>query len=511
MGTPNLQLICEDVEHGLSSQSHRLNAAAMAQGFWDYQGKTFMSVAMRDAETPFDYVQRQYRSSGLCRQIIEILCEHLYSPGPSRTFDQPAGNEFLQKVYEDNHFDAMMGRADQLATLNDVSAIQCDADEGTFEDKPITLRLWGAQDFHVFTDPDNKLIPKVACTIDRRDETTQYRVWTDTIVRRYETTEASLNAGKVAIFVDEEKHTYGALPFEFVHYSQPITSFWETGIGQTFLTQAEIATNNRLSRLDESINKHLNPIPFAENCDDNFQMHIEANRFVRINSARMRPSQNGGLEDGPQPRVYYLSAQIDVAGAWDDLCRFLNQVLQALRIPAESVKMEQIGVSSGIALIVEQAPLLTRARARHKPFSLYENCIARMILRCAGGYYKRPELVTAAKVGKLTLGWPQPSVPVPTKDNLDLLVEQVKVGVKSLIMVTAEWYGCDREQAFLLLEQVEKDNAEMAVRVPTLVMQRDNEDDDEGDDDDSNDDPTGELGSDDDNTDSDTQELVDAT
>ena len=61
MGFPDLNFIHEDVEKGLQSQEHRLNSAAMAQGFWDYDGKRYMSQFMRDAETPFDYVMRPYR------------------------------------------------------------------------------------------------------------------------------------------------------------------------------------------------------------------------------------------------------------------------------------------------------------------------------------------------------------------------------------------------------------------------------------------------------------------
>jgi hypothetical protein len=499
MGYPDLTRIYEDVEKGLGSQEHRLNAAALAEGMWSYDGKKFMSVFLRDAETPFDYVQRPYRMSGLCRQIIEILCEHLYCPGPSRTWDQPAGNEFLRTVYEDNHFDAMMYRADQLSSLNDVAAVQFDADEGNFHDKPVTLRLWGAQDFAVWTDPLNRTVPKVACTIDRYDNTTCYRVWNEKEVRRFESTGET--TGKAAKFVDAVPHDYGCLPFEFVHYVQPITSFWESGIGG-FLAQGEVRANDRLSRLDESVNKHLNPLPVVENVDETWNPVIEPMRFMRLSSSKMRVGATGGYEDGPQARVYFLEAHVDIAGAWDDLCRYLNQILQALRVPAEAVRMEQVGVSSGIALIVEQAPLLTRARARQRPFGLYETNIARMILRCAGGHYGRQDLIRAAKVGKLSLAWPQPSVPVPTKDNLDLLLEQVQAGFKSLVMATSEWYGCEREQAFQILEQVEADNAELAERAPTLAIVRDDQQDDgQGVNPSSDDKPTDELdGADEDNT-----------
>ena len=320
MGYPDLAKIHDDVEQGLKSQEHRLNDAAMAQAFWDYQGKRFMQVFLRDAETPFDYVQRPYRASGLLRQIIEILCEHLYSPGPTRTWSEDAGNDFLATVYEDNHFDAMMLRADELSALNDVAAIQVDADEGNFEDKPITLRLWGGQDFHAWCDPDNRTVPKVAVTIDRWDHKTVFRLWDEKEVRIYETPKnENIEGGRAAKQVGPPiPHAYGCLPFEFVHYAQPITNFWETGIG-TMLTQAEIRINDRLSRLDESVNKHINPIPLAENVAENWHPIIEPQRFISVDSAKQRPAANGGIEDGPPPKVYYLEAHIDIAGAWDDL------------------------------------------------------------------------------------------------------------------------------------------------------------------------------------------------
>lgn len=471
MGFPDLNAIHEDVEKGLASQEHRLNSAAMAQGFWDFDGKRYMSQFMRDAETPFDYVMRPYRMSGLTRQIVEIITEHLYCPGPGRTWDQKAGNDFLQIVYQDNSIDAMMHRADQLSSMSDVALMQIDADEGIFQDKPITLRLWGAQDFHVWCDPNNRLIPKVVCTVDRYEHGATYKLWTDTHVSLYETPQnENLAGGKVCKFISADAHQYGCLPFETVHNIQPITSYWEVS-GGPMIVQGEIRVNDRLSRLDESVNKHLNPVPILENCDENLHPMLEPMRFIRINNAKMRPGPTGGMEDGPKAAVYFLQAVVDIAGAWDDLTKFLTQLLQALRIPAEAVRMEKIEASSGIALIVEQAPLLTRARARHAPFSIYETAISRCILRCAGNHYGRPDLVNDAKHGKLTLGWPQPSVPVPTQDNLDLLLGQVSAGIKSLPMAVSEWYGVDREAAFLLLEQVELDNVELKKRAPTLALQ----------------------------------------
>ena len=52
-----------------------------------------------------------------------------------------------------------------------------------------------------------------------------------------------------------------------------------------------------------------------------------------------------------------------------------------------------------------------------------------------------------------------------------MLLGQVTAGIKSLPMAVSEWYGVDREAAFLLLEQVELDNTELKERAPTLALQ----------------------------------------
>ena len=83
MGYPDLAEIHLDVEKGLASQRHRLDSAAMASAFWNYDAKS-LPVFLREAETPFDYQLRPYRMSGLCRQIVEVLCEHLGHCRPHR-------------------------------------------------------------------------------------------------------------------------------------------------------------------------------------------------------------------------------------------------------------------------------------------------------------------------------------------------------------------------------------------------------------------------------------------
>jgi hypothetical protein len=122
--------------------------------------------------------------------------------------------------------------------------------------------------------------------------------------------------------------------------------------------------------------------------------------------------------------------------------------------------MEQTGIASGIALIVEQAPLLTRAQRRQPTFGIYEEHLARLILGCAGAYYRRPELLEEARAGRLTLRWPTPTIPVQTDDWLNLQLMREQAGLTSKIMITMETFQLSsRAQAIAHLEQVAEDKA----------------------------------------------------
>jgi hypothetical protein len=246
-----------------------------------------------------------------------------------------------------------------------------------------------------------------------------------------------------------------------------VQSFWASGISE-ILVNAEIRINDRMSRLDESINKHLNPLPVAENCDPTFNPIVEPMRFLRLQSAKMRPGASGGYEDGPEAKLYFLQAEIDVDGAWNDLARYLSQVLEALRVPPSSIRMEQTQVQSGIALICEQAPLLTRARKRRYQAQIYESDLASKTLICAGNHYGNQSLVASGKKGRLTTAWPQPSVPVPTPDALELGMGEVQAGLKSLLSLIQQWYGVSREQALEIAAQIAQDQKDLEAINPNL-------------------------------------------
>ena len=453
--------IVEEVEAGLTSQSlTRMDRVKEARAFYDFDGLAYMSEFLNDAETAADFIRRPYRESGLCRGMTDILCEHLYAPGPARTWESAAADDLLQRVYDANHVNGLMQRADQLATLGDCAAIQVDAGRGRFGEVPMKLRLWAGDEFAAWEDPDDRLEPVAVCTRDMYDEQTRYRLWTPDAVRTFLTEKASPSAGggRAVRLVATDPNPYGIIPFAFVHYTLPVNTFWEPGLGD-FLLHAEIRVNDRLSRLDQSISKHLNPIPILIDAPDNFQMVLgQPNLFVRLNRRAQAPGMSGDFGGAaPQPEARYLEAHIDIEGAWSDLRGYYDLVLETARVPRTAWRMEQTGVASGIALIVEQAPLLTRARRRQLSFNIYEADLARVILACAGRFYRRPQLVAEAAAGKLAVTWPLPNIPIQTDDWLQLQLMRYQAGLTSKIAITMDTYGCSRDQAIAILEQVRED------------------------------------------------------
>jgi hypothetical protein len=475
------RLIEREVAAGLPHEQLRLAEAIENQAFYDLDASRYLP--RREAENEFDFVGRPKQESGFTQEVVDVLCEHQYNPGPSRqAAEAAAADAFLQEVYEHNHVNSLMREAEVLSTLNDVAAIQVVATNDP--DHPVRLHLWGSDELAVFVDPDDPSRPVAVATIDRVDQTTRYRLWFADEVVTYLTAKLqfpSTSGGRIAIEQRREPNTYAAIPFAFVHYRPPLRRFWTPGLG-TFLRKAEVRINTRLSKLDETLDKYATPIGLFKNVPVDFNPNVEPGRFLRL------PPVGSGFTGGswqnpPEPKAEYLQAQLAVVETWEHIQRLIDQVLEAARVPRAAVRMERTGVASGISLIVEQAPLLGRARRRHADFAVYETNLARTILHCAGSHYGRPELAAAAAGLRLLLAWPEPSIPIPGPDR-DLADQaELSLGIKSRIQLVMERRGLSREQAVAYLEQVALDEAEFARLTPEMTAEPDENEPAEGDED----------------------------
>jgi len=472
----NLARYIEECEAGLPNAKADLDAAMKRQAFFDYDGFRYESDFKRDAESSFDYQGRPHRPSGFLRECIEILTEDVYAPGPSREWEEKAGDDLLQQVYRDNHIDSMMAEAERLCTLNDIAAIQIDAGDGDYAKKPITYRLWGREQFHAWTDPDDVTKPIAVVTVDKFDLQTRYRLWNEEVVITFLTKKSNeMKGGRVAYQVGPpDPHDYGVIPFSYVPYTLQIRDFFVSSIGE-LLGKAEIRIDDRLCLLDESIAKHLNPIPVAEGVPDAWKPILEPNRFMRMPLAAPRIGATGGYEPGERARLYFLERRIDVTGAWEDCTNYMNQALTAARVPLSAARMEQTGVASGISLLVEHAPLLKRARKRQAAYKVHETALAKKTLLCAGNHYGKSALVTSSTAGDLLLGWPQASVPIQTPDQLEMVQAEIRGGFKSYFQGLMQWYGLGHDEAVEMAKSIEADNAELAKIAPSLVEVSENE------------------------------------
>ncbi len=453
--------IIKEVESGLRNHRPRLAAAIENQAFYDLESDRYQP--RREAETEFDFAGRPHRQSGFVQQAVDRLCEHTYNPGPLRTVvGDGLADSLLAQVYETAHIDCMMIHAEAQATLNDVCAIQvrCTNDP----DRPVDLQLWGGDEFTVFTDPDDPRKPFGVVTIDRYNERTRYRLWFEDEVRTFFTDQYSSNRTSGARVAREtmtaEKNTYGCIPFAFVHYRAPVRQFWTPGPG-TFLRKAELRINDRLSEIDELIMKYSRPIGVFKNVSPTFNPEIGPSRFLRL--CRGGTGYTGeGFADGGEPTAEYLQARLEIESIWMDLEKFMKQVATAVNLPYTALELEYSNAASGISLIIQSAPLLTRARQRRPIFQMAETYLAKVILTACGHHYGHTELLEQVPQLKLLLAWPEPRVPIPGSDRNKCDEWEIRVGIKSRINVCMERYGLSRSQALEHIKQVAHDEEETA-------------------------------------------------
>jgi len=448
--------ITKEVESGLRNHRPRLAAAIENQAFYDLESDRYQP--RREAETEFDFAGRPRRQSGFVQQAVDRLCEHTYNPGPQRSVvDAAIADKLLEQVYKTTHIDCLMNHAEAQATLNDVCAIQVKCTNDV--DKPVDLQLWGGDEFTVFTDPEDPRQPFAVVTIDRYNERTRYKLWFEDEVRTFLTAQYAKDktAGARVALEDKkaEKNTYGCIPFAFMHYRAPVRQFWTPGPG-TFLRKAELRVNDRLSELDELIQKFGRPIGVFKNVSPTFTPEVGPGRFMRL--FRGGTGYTGeGYADGGEPSAEYLQAQLAIESIWVDLEKYMKQVATAVNLPFQALEIEYGDAPSGISLIIKEWPLLQRAKNRRRIYQMAETCLARKVLTCCGNHYGTAGLADAAKDLQLLLAWAEPAIPVPGPDRDQSDEWEVSMGLKSRVAICMDRYGLSRDQAIEHLKQTAED------------------------------------------------------
>lgn len=449
-GSPELE-----IQAGLPNEAARIGECLINQDYYDGNNQKY--IQMREAETPYDFNFRPKEVVHLVTQAIDILCEHLYDPGPTRHIDDDAINDLYGRILAKNHIDSLMHEIDVLATLNDVAAIQVAATGDSGD--PIRLHVWGAEEIAVWTTDDEPVKPYAVCVISRFNGKTTFTLWYADHYDVYESegwTPAKTNGGRTARLTRRDVNPYGVLPFIFVHYRAPVRQFWVHSIG-TPLRQANQRIDQRLSDLAEGIKYYARPIPLATNVADDWRPLIQPGRFLQV------PGRDAEYPEGaaPEPTLSYLQATMDSDMLWNDITNAINTQLQSMGVPRAAFRLDQDGIASGIAIVAEQAPLLMRARKRRRLYVRVETELSSVVMAVYGSFYGDAAASAYALDPAIAISWPEPRIPIPGPDRDAADNYEYQIGIKSRVQMAMERFGFSREQAIAHIRQVVEDEKEI--------------------------------------------------
>ena len=465
----DLSQIDRDIRAGLIYDRERRDSAEVNRKFFDGKFDEFPTRSDNAPGKRNDF----RRASRLMRRIIHVLTGNLYKRDPLRTLD--AGEEatdFLNRLYKRLGMSSKWAKADQFSLVGDACAFQWSG--STDPDYPVKVTVWPADEFTVWLDPDDPLTPKAVATIDKFDCSRRLRVYTEESIAEYTTDKlepgqtsggTAWNAGPVrpTDYVDEKGR--GFIPFTFVHAEAPVTDFWTEGLGD-FLRQANDHVNFRLDRLGDSIRFIVKPIGVATGVDDDWTAPVDPQpgTFITLAAFVANAGENGAATN---PSLAYLTPDLGYIGAdWDDLNAFIDHVLECCGIPPGAIRMTG-NATSGVALLIEAAPILAWAEARQKPFADFEEAAARMAFRVAACWIRKgnvePQdwLDAVAVDGGLGLEWASLYIQLPGQERDRADQFELSMGLTSKLRMLMDRYTLTRSQAMARLAQVEKDNADL--------------------------------------------------
>lgn len=463
MGDPVSEIIA-----GVPNERERISDALRNLDFLYMRNKFY--IPMHASEAQIDYEYRPKRIVTLVSRVIDVLTQHLYNPGPTRRLDNDEQlDSVLQAIFTNNHINDLMQSAEALSLLNSVSAFEIQATGDPAD--PIKIVPWGAEEFVAWVYPNDPTRVFSLATIERSNGKSRYKYWTPEAIQEFETEGYNLSVtsgARVAKPITKPyRNPYGILPFSFVHARPPVRDFWTPGIGD-LITACNQWIDVELSNAANGARYYANPIPCAYNVDATWSPKYRAGAFMHIPA--MAPSSVDGKPQA-EPKLEYLSANLNFSGIWEDISNHINTVLDGLGIPQTSYRMVDVSAQSGIAIIAEQAPLLTWAKKRQPAFIRYEKNLVRTILQVMQASYDFPDGGKAVEDSladlKYTVTWGEPEIPIPGPDRDQADEFELQNGLTSEVQIYMRRHGATREEALQAMARFAQDRAEL------LKIQRD--------------------------------------
>jgi hypothetical protein len=475
----------EIIEGGLRSQVARLECARANLAF--YKGDFLEAPVRPKGNTAYDSA-RYPRHSMLMQRIIKILCKNLYAEGPIRKLVPPeqeieskekvegstgdpaydAATAWLNECYKRNRMDSKWQRADVLSTISEVAAFQVTA--WPDPEWPVRISLLDASQFCVWMDPEQPTVPMLVAVLDVVDDRRRLRLYSDEDIRIYMTPEPQ-DSSQISAplkqdyeYQGEKKNPYGILPFSFVHFEEPVCEFWGGSPGHN-LRKVNDGVNFKLTETFDCIRYNLRPVVLLKGVRPDWKPPAP---IFPGDVWHMAAASDSTMEKDSEPDATYLQADPSfVVADWDDTKQFVDHTLEMYGVPATAIRMEQSSVRSGVAIIAEQIPLIDWARSRQKPFGMYEEELARLVLKIGarhlGSQVGEDYQATAADLDMvslhpgLVLKWPDmyPRIPGQEQDAEDLFELEQRLTSKTMLLMQRK--SLTREEAEEMLEEIAED------------------------------------------------------
>ena len=458
----NLAHVRSEIEGGLVNESRRLHCAWKNRMFYDGHMEMFPTREENLYHERWD----MRRTSRLMRRVIHVLTDHLYKKPPTRTLSAgPEATDWLERCYKKASMAALWPQSDRMGLLNDWCAFRFAGNDDP--ETVVDIELFTSDQLVVWTLPGKPRVPGAVATIEREDAGRTLTLWTDDEILTYYTPKwgQDQTAGATAWkFRSSEPNPYETLPFAFVHSEYPTTEFHTEGIGD-FLREVNDAVNFSIDNMGDAVRYLAFPIPVAEGVSPAWTPppKLKPGQWVTMPGSQA----TAGDDAMSKPSLNYVSPPLDfVAVTWDDLNRYIDRALEDIGVPPGTIRLTADS-SSGVAMMVEQGPLLAWAEARRQPFSMYESDAAKKAAQVASAHLRAnglavpPWLDEAAREPGMGLKWPQLYVqlPGPERDRSDEW--RLGFGLASKIQLLMEREDLTRVQALEKLKAVAADNEEL--------------------------------------------------
>lgn len=415
-----------------------------------------------------------HRSSPIFKRVMEVLTANLYKAPVGRELGTPQASDWLRRVYQANAMSAKFQRADQLTLIGGFSGFQFAGHDD--ESRPVKIHLWGPEQLVVWADPDDQTQPGAVATLDLYDGQRRLTLWTEETVSYYRTRKGNQypgSGGTAFELVSSKPNPYrkpksaddqgrGILPFSFTHWHFPTQEFEQHSPGN-LLRELNDCINFGLNELGDGIRYLAKPIGLAEGVDEGWSppTKIQPGMFLNLPASAVDAAGNG-----PVPTLRYVNPDLSfVETTWSDLNNYIDHSLEMHGVPPSTIRMT-LNARSGISILAEQAPLLTWAESRRRPFSWYEERAAQTCLQVGAAHLRNnnrdaSELEEVAIDPRLALRWPRMYVQLPGPERRTEDDHRIQRGYASKVTILMESEDLTEDQAFARLQEVQRQNQKL--------------------------------------------------